>query len=37
MAAILVSMSAALAEDRIRCAYPYWFGMVANQGVNQQP
>ena len=24
--AILVSMSAALAEDRIRCAYPYWFG-----------
>ena len=26
MAAILVSMSAALAEDRIRCAYPYWFG-----------
>ena len=26
MAVILVSMSAALAEDRIRCAYPYWFG-----------
>ena len=26
MGAILVSMSAALAEDRIRCAYPYWFG-----------
>ena len=26
MAAILVSMSAALAEDRINCAYPYWFG-----------
>ena len=26
MATILVSMSAALAEDRIRCAYPYWFG-----------
>ena len=26
MAAIVVSMSAALAEDRIRCAYPYWFG-----------
>lgn len=24
--AILASMSAALAEDRIRCAYPYWFG-----------
>ena len=26
MAAFLVSMSSALAEDRIRCAYPYWFG-----------
>jgi NitT/TauT family transport system substrate-binding protein len=26
IATILVSMSAALAEDRIRCAYPFWFG-----------
>ena len=26
IATILVPMSAALAEDRIRCAYPYWFG-----------
>ena len=26
MTTMLVSMSAALAEDRIRCAYPYWFG-----------
>ena len=26
MAATLVSISSALAEDRIRCAYPYWFG-----------
>ena len=25
-AAILMSMAAASAEDRIRCAYPYWFG-----------
>ena len=25
-AALLVSMSSVLAEDRIRCAYPYWFG-----------
>ena len=25
-ATILASTSAALAEDRIRCAYPYWFG-----------
>ena len=25
-AAVLVSVSAAQAEDRIRCAYPYWFG-----------
>lgn len=26
MAAMLVSTSAAMAEDRINCAYPYWFG-----------
>ena len=26
MTTMLASMSAALAEDRIRCAYPYWFG-----------
>ena len=26
IATILMSMSAATAEDRIRCAYPYWFG-----------
>ena len=26
MVAIVVSASAALAEDRINCAYPYWFG-----------
>ncbi len=26
VAAMLVSTSAAMAEDRIRCAYPYWFG-----------
>ena len=25
-AAMLVSISSAMAEDRIRCAYPYWFG-----------
>ena len=25
-AAVLVAVSAAQAEDRIRCAYPYWFG-----------
>ena len=25
-AAVLVSVTAAQAEDRIRCAYPYWFG-----------
>ena len=25
-AAMIVSISSAMAEDRIRCAYPYWFG-----------